>query len=62
MSKAVLAAGVPSACMTLVTVITGQYDEGNPVPMGSDSVQFSGLSDSDIDEIESALTAKGAGS
>lgn len=48
--------------MTLVTVITGKYDEGNPVPMGSDSVQFSGLSDSEIDDIESALTAKGAGS
>lgn len=44
--------------MTLATVITGKYDEGNPVPMGSSSMQFSGLSDSDIDDIENALTAK----
>ncbi|RYP69412.1 hypothetical protein DL769_005266 [Monosporascus sp. CRB-8-3] len=53
----VLAQGVPPACMTLVTVITGQYNEGNPIPMGSDSVLFQNLSNEDIQEIQAALDA-----
>lgn len=43
--------------MTLTGVITGVYEEGNPVPMGSSSVQFSGLTDADINEIQAALDA-----
>ncbi|KAI1456557.1 hypothetical protein F4805DRAFT_458558 [Annulohypoxylon moriforme] len=53
----VLVKGVPSACMTLVTVITGKYDEGNPIPEGSDSVLFQNLSNDDINQIENALKA-----
>lgn len=53
----VLVEGVPSACMTLSTVITGQFDEGNPVPEGTDSILFSGLTDDDIQQIQDALNA-----
>ncbi|KAI1208925.1 uncharacterized protein F4807DRAFT_461048 [Annulohypoxylon truncatum] len=53
----VLVKGVPSACMTLVTVITGKYDEGNPIAEGSDSIMFQNLSNDDISQIESALKA-----
>ena len=45
--------------MTLSTVITGTLDEGNPVPMGSDSIQFTNLSDGDIQTIKDALQAHG---
>lgn len=44
--------------MTLSTVLTGTFNEGDPVPMGSDSIQFSNLTDDTINEIEDALTAK----
>lgn len=54
----VLVQGVPSACMTLAGTLTGKYNEGNPVPMGSDSIQFSNLSDSDIQSIQTALNAR----
>ncbi|TVY16137.1 hypothetical protein LARI1_G006239 [Lachnellula arida] len=53
----VLVKGVPSACMTLSTVITGKFDEGNPVPQGADSIQFSGLKDADVTAIQNALNA-----
>jgi len=53
----VLVKGVPSACMTLSTVITGKFDEGNPVPQGTDSIQFSGLNDADVKAIQNALNA-----
>lgn len=56
----VLAEGIPSACMTLSGVLTGKYNEGNPVPMGVDSILFTGLTDETIDEIEDALSAKQA--
>ncbi|KAI1377696.1 hypothetical protein F4677DRAFT_459001 [Hypoxylon crocopeplum] len=49
--------GVPPACMTLLTVITGVFDEGNPVPQGNDAVLFEGLSNADIKEIQDALDA-----
>ncbi|RYP07318.1 hypothetical protein DL765_009195 [Monosporascus sp. GIB2] len=53
----VLVQGVPPACMTLATVITGQYNQGNPIPMGSDSILFQNLSDEDVQEIQAALDA-----
>ncbi|KAI1180455.1 hypothetical protein F4777DRAFT_574217 [Nemania sp. FL0916] len=53
----VLVEGMPPACMTLATVITGKYDAGNPVPMGSSSILFQNLSDDDIKEIQDALDA-----
>lgn len=54
----VLAQGLPPACMTLSGVVTGKYNEGNPVPQGVDSVLFTGLSDETIDEIQDALSQK----
>ncbi|RYO86382.1 hypothetical protein DL766_001039 [Monosporascus sp. MC13-8B] len=54
----VLVKGVPSSCMALVTVITGKYKEGNPIPMGSDSVLFQNLSNKEIREIQRALDAR----
>ncbi|KAI0010572.1 hypothetical protein F4779DRAFT_616539 [Xylariaceae sp. FL0662B] len=53
----ILVKGIPPACMTLVTVITGQYDEGDPIPKGTDSVLFQNLSNNDIQEIQDALNA-----
>ncbi|RYO90992.1 hypothetical protein DL762_002423 [Monosporascus cannonballus] len=53
----VLVQGVPPACMTLATVITSQYNQGNPIPMGSDSILFQNLSDEGIQEIQTALNA-----
>lgn len=41
--------------MTLATVITGQYNQGNPIPMSSDSILFSNLTDEEILEIQAAL-------
>lgn len=54
----VLAEGLPPACMTLSGVLTGEYNEGNPVPQGVDSILFTGLSDESIDEIQDALNQK----
>ncbi|KAF7187712.1 hypothetical protein HII31_11051 [Pseudocercospora fuligena] len=53
----VLVTGIPSSCMTLLTVITGKYNEGNPVPMGSDSALFQNLSDESLQELIDALNA-----
>lgn len=44
--------------MTLSGVLTGEYNEGNPVPQGVDSILFTGLSDESIDEIQDALNKK----
>lgn len=43
--------------MTLSTVITGQFDAGDPVPEGTDSIQFSNLTDDEIQQIQDALNA-----
>ncbi|KAI0390905.1 hypothetical protein F5Y17DRAFT_461336 [Xylariaceae sp. FL0594] len=51
----VLVEGIPPACMTLSTVLTGKYDEGNPVPMGSSSILFQNLSQQDMQDIQNAL-------
>lgn len=45
--------------MTLSTVITGEFNEGNPVPMGNDAIQFNNISGETIDEIAEALRARG---
>ena len=49
--------GMPPACMTLSTTITGKFNEGNPVPEGNDAIQFSNLSNDDIQAIQDALNA-----
>jgi hypothetical protein len=43
--------------MTLSTIITGKFNEGNPVPQGTDSILFSNLSAESIQEIQDALDA-----
>jgi hypothetical protein len=53
----VLVTGIPSSCMTLLTVMTGQHNEENPIPVGNDSALFSDLSNEDIQEIQDSLTA-----
>ncbi|KAI0160015.1 hypothetical protein GGR52DRAFT_576748 [Hypoxylon sp. FL1284] len=53
----ILVKGIPSACMTLATVITGHYNAGNPIPEGSDSILFQNLSNDDIQSIQDALDA-----
>ncbi|KAK2596595.1 hypothetical protein N8I77_013476 [Diaporthe amygdali] len=53
----VLVTGIPSSCMTLLTVLTGDYNAGNPLPMGSDSALFRDLSNDDINNLQSALSA-----
>jgi hypothetical protein len=44
--------------MTLSTVITGNFNAGNPVPMGSDSISFTNLSNAEIMTIQNALDAR----
>jgi hypothetical protein len=58
---AILVTGVPSACMTLSTIITGKFNEGNPVPQGTDAISFSNLSNEAIQEIQDALDARQQG-
>ncbi|KAH7309823.1 hypothetical protein B0I35DRAFT_463737 [Stachybotrys elegans] len=53
----VLAEGIPPSCMTLATVITGEHNQGSPIPMGSDSILFQNLSNEEIMEIQAALDA-----
>jgi hypothetical protein len=54
----ILVSGIPSACMTLSTIITGKFDAGNPVPQGTDSISFTNLSNEDVQAIQDALDAR----
>ncbi|KAF2227153.1 hypothetical protein BDZ85DRAFT_279047 [Elsinoe ampelina] len=51
----ILVTGLPPTCMVLATTITGTFNEGTPVPMGTDSIQFNNVSDETIDAMEQAL-------
>ncbi|KAJ5090748.1 hypothetical protein N7532_009432 [Penicillium argentinense] len=54
--------GLPPACMNLATVITGDpTQEGGPVPtpMGSDSLDYSGVSEDNLRELGKTLQQKG---
>lgn len=55
--SAVVVSGVPPACMSLATVLTGQFNEGNPVPLSNNAVRFTGLTDDDVNQIQDALNA-----
>lgn len=46
-------AGVPSTCMVLATALTGSYNAGYPVPLGADSLRFSGLTDEELQQLQS---------
>jgi hypothetical protein len=43
--------------MTLATVLTGKFDQGNPVPLSNNAVRFTGLTDDDVKQMEDALNA-----
>lgn len=43
--------------MTLSGVLTNVYNEGNPVPEGTDSVTFTNLAPGDLQEIQDALNS-----
>ncbi|KAI5212089.1 hypothetical protein E4T42_01336 [Aureobasidium subglaciale] len=46
-------AGVPSTCMVLATTLTGSFNAGYPIPLGADSLKFSGLTDEELKELQS---------
>ncbi|CAD0095257.1 unnamed protein product [Aureobasidium vineae] len=46
-------AGVPSTCMVLATALTGSFNAGFPIPLGADSLKFSGLTDEEMRELQS---------
>ncbi|CAD0088389.1 unnamed protein product [Aureobasidium mustum] len=46
-------AGVPSTCMILATALTGSFNAGNPTPLGADSLRFTGLTDDEMNELQS---------
>jgi hypothetical protein len=46
-------AGVPSTCMVLATVLTGSFNAGYPTPMGADSLKFTGLTNEELNELQS---------
>ncbi|KAI1778602.1 hypothetical protein F4818DRAFT_456378 [Hypoxylon cercidicola] len=47
--------GLPPACMTLMPDLTDRYDQGNPIPVGDDSVLFHNVPDKWIEELQEAL-------
>ncbi|KAF7526540.1 hypothetical protein G7054_g10744 [Neopestalotiopsis clavispora] len=54
----IIVSGIPPACMTLATVITGTVNAGNPVPQGTDSILFQNLTDDELRAMQSALDAR----
>ncbi|KZF26456.1 hypothetical protein L228DRAFT_235526 [Xylona heveae TC161] len=56
-NNGLLVNNLPPACMDLSTVITGDYDAGDPIPMSSSSILFQGLSDDELNQIRDAVNA-----
>ncbi|KAI4747310.1 hypothetical protein E4T50_02355 [Aureobasidium sp. EXF-12298] len=52
-----LVENLPAPCMNLATVITGDYNAGNPIPMSSSSVLFRGLTQDQLQQIQDTLNA-----
>jgi len=46
-------AGVPSTCMALAAVLTGRFNAGYPTPVGADSFKFTGLTNEELNELQS---------
>ncbi|KAH0350042.1 hypothetical protein KCU81_g2787, partial [Aureobasidium melanogenum] len=46
-------AGVPSTCMVLATALTGSFNAGNPTSLGADSLKFTGLTDDEMNQLQS---------
>lgn len=62
LALAVRADNVPSACMDLATVILNDpTQEGGPIPtpLGSASLQYTGLTDKDKADLQNALSKVG---
>jgi len=49
---------MPAPCMNLATVITGDYNAGNPIPMSSSSILFRGLTKDQLQQIQDTLDGK----
>ncbi|KAI2633926.1 hypothetical protein GGS21DRAFT_543828 [Xylaria nigripes] len=56
-SRNVLVEGMPPPCVALAPGLQGRYAEGNPVPMGCDSVLFQNVSQPVMRDIQDALDA-----
>lgn len=56
-TQALTAENVPAACMTIGGAFTNNYAEGYPVPMGSDKMKFTGVTEDTINKVKSALGA-----
>ncbi|KAI7553544.1 hypothetical protein KC331_g1152 [Hortaea werneckii] len=52
-----LVQNMPAPCMNLATVITGDYNAGNPIPQGSSSILFRGLTQAQLQQIQDTLDA-----
>ncbi|KAI4781582.1 hypothetical protein E4T52_03532 [Aureobasidium sp. EXF-3400] len=55
--QGLLVENLPAPCMNLATVITGDYNAGNPIPMSSSSVLFRGLTQDQLQQIQDTLNA-----
>jgi hypothetical protein len=54
-SPGLLVENMPAPCMNLATVITGDYNAGNPIPMSSSSILFRGLTQDQLQQIQDTL-------
>ncbi|CAD0115578.1 unnamed protein product [Aureobasidium uvarum] len=54
-SDGLLVENMPAPCMNLATVITGDYNAGNPIPMSSSSILFRGLTQDQLQQIQDTL-------
>ncbi|KAI7532049.1 hypothetical protein KC331_g13778 [Hortaea werneckii] len=52
-----LVQNMPAPCMNLAIVITGDYNAGNPIPQGSSSILFRGLTQAQLQQIQDTLDA-----
>lgn len=55
--EGLLVQNMPAPCMNLATVITGDYNAGNPIPQGSSSILFRGLTQAQLQQIQDTLDA-----
>jgi hypothetical protein len=56
--KGLLVENMPAPCMNLATVITGDYNAGNPIPMSSSSILFRGLTQDQLQQIQDTLDSQ----
>ncbi|KAJ4411325.1 hypothetical protein N0V82_009014 [Gnomoniopsis sp. IMI 355080] len=51
---------VPAACMNIGGALTNNYAEGHVIPMGSDKLQITNVTEDTIDRVQSTLGASAA--